>query len=390
MFDYEMGLIKLLGLKISSNKIKEDKTLEITLTDEEDNKVGKIVKKELAKGYAPVIMTKINTPNISFEKIRIADLPIEKESYELTAILDNVSYQVKLSLGKYPQIEVFTSDNNQKIAEFSLDNDTLELFFDRRIQGIDVCEHVIVRCDNGSDKTSNWINRGSNYTYEVSFPKENKKNITIATSALNDDKSDPYQTIITNKLELTNGPTYTNQEWVNDYISEIIQKHYLGIALFNDLRNFINKLIPCKEELLIKILKPRGVSEYPFTLFIPELTSPINLSKYDIITDYRKGLKLGYYITVNEKGKKENNLDILLSNQVINFGKVPANNNDFGYFDFFYQDEQCHYIVRYTSLNHAESILDLTDMREITDINDVQEIVNLINTLRKIKIKRKK
>lgn len=389
MFDYEMSLIKLLGLKISSNQMNEDKTLEITLTDSEDKKVGKIIKKELAKGYSPVIITKINMPNLYFEKSRIADLPIEKEQYELTVFTDNINYQVKLSLGKYPQIEVFTLDNNQKIAEFNLDNDTLEFFFDKRILGINACEHVIVRCDNGTDKASNWINRGTSYMYEAYLFQENKKNIIIATSTLNDDKSDPYQTIITSKIELTNGLTYTNQEWVSDYISEVIQKHYLAIASFNELRKFIGKLIPCEEELLMKVLKTRGVSKYPFTLFIPELTSPNALSKYDIITDYQEGLKLGYYISINEEGKRENNLDIILSDQVISFGKVPVSDNDFGYFDFFYLDKQCHYIIRYTSLNHAESVFDLTEMEEITDKTSIQEILGLVNTFRKKKNRKK-
>lgn len=273
--EHEQILLKMLGLKI----VETDSPNVLNVTTRNGKEVGSIKRKKIHNrkvrkgtfGY----QTEIETEQVHYSFTRVSEDDFKEKCfkkdnrffYAFDIKKDNKkNHYVELNLGLNPSLAIWSEEYG--FVNFSINNDKMYVNFRSETESFKVEESIEVRMNNEvlhpfgerysyqldfCSKGESLENKNSKVTYLISVDIINEKEISICEQTWRKNK------LIKNKV--------TNVEGT---ISEAITKHKDGIAAFNRFRYFINELLPCRKEIIGVMLEKRGITEYPFMLFMPE------------------------------------------------------------------------------------------------------------------------
>ncbi len=385
--EYEKRLLDILGLEIKEVEGKDNYLLIISPSKGKVGNIRRVYTKNSSKERTSYINKMyFNTGNIIYSDKRYLDVCENNEGYEYTfkTIKDDVTYSVSLTLGSDETISIKVLDTDKSIATFSILDGCFDFSFSRLEGEQFISETVVVSTDGISPDDTYWTHKGKTYQYQALISKKGEYSLGDSLLAVNAYPKDSIdaRSFVTEKITKNGKNALFRKESRKEYISDIIINHQLGIIAFQKLRAFLGSIIPSKKDIVLTMLEERGLKEYPFTLFVPELKESINLAKYDIIMEYKDGIMLGYYMIKTKMGNVYNNMDVIYDNQVINFGRVISKDIDnsklSGFYDFFEN-----YIMKYPDGVNIDEVFDLSTMERICDTDRVNEIVELIRVGRK-------
>ena len=395
--EYEKRLLDILELEIKEVEENDNYLLIVSPSLGEVGNIRRVYTKNSSKERIPYINKMyFNTGNIIYSDKKYLDVYENQDSYEYTfkVINNGVYYLVNLALGEKKTISVKELNTDKNVATFSILDDSFDFSFSRLEEGHFISETVVVSTDGISSNESYWTHKGQIYQYQVLISKEGEYSIEDSLLAVNTNSKNLFlgntsRSLVTEKITKNGKKMLIKNENRKEYISDIIINHQLGIIAFQKLREFFKSIIPTKKDIILMMLEERELKEYPFTLFVPELKKKVNLAKYDMITEYKDGIVLGYYMIKTKRGNVYNNMDVIVNNQVINFGRVISRDIDnskiSGFYDFFEN-----YIMKYPDGINIDEIFDLSTMERIYDNDRVNEIVELIRIGRKNMIRNRK
>lgn len=381
--NHELTLVNLLGLDIERPK----KGNIFKIIDKSKKKVGYI---EILDEFT--IRMEIKTDRLSFSEIHHIQkaTTFDESKFNYTFTVQNhsgINYNVSLNIGSNPFIHIKDQDGHI-LASFLLTNTMMYLSLVEDARYFRRGRLMEVFLDNPESIFDNLghLHKGKMFVYETTYDnltncsKNIKRTRFIAyrnNSAYREAKLITEKSIFSGEREVSHekddSPVYTT-------IADLLSQEDDAKNLVTDFRLFLNSVIPFVSDVLLTILRHRGLPEYPFNILIEELKHPVNLSHYQFVKNIKDNICLGLSNEVKPNLDICTHCDIIYNDGTIyDFGTITNNylNQSYEKGSFgIYQD----FLLKYFD----DTTLSLAfDVQSRTFINDPDQLKSLESEIKK-------